>query len=454
VKPTTAVSVAYVTAIFMTALDTQIVNVALPTLGRAFGASIAGVQWTVIAYLLALAVVIPASGWIGDRFGPKRTFLFAIGIFTLASALCGAAQSLGELIAARALQGVGGGLLTPIGTAMLYRAYPPERRARVTRTLLAPILLAPASAPLIGGLLTQTLSWRWVFFVNVPVGLVTFVFSAAYLVEHREWTAGRLDVPGLVLSGAGLSMLIYAISEGSVKGWGSPVILASGIAGLVSLAVFTRLELRRADPLLRLGLLRDRLFRATNIVIDLSTAAFLGTLYLTPIFLQEVHGQTPIGSGSTTFVEAIGVWVASQTLGRLYPRLGPRVMATFGGIGAAAVLASFLLIDGDTNLWIIRGLMFLLGGFNTCSFLSVQSSMFTTISRADTSHASVIFTAQRQASVAASVAILTTIVAGIDDPQIRGFHAAYLAAAVMAALGALAAASLIRTADARATMVR
>src|ERR1700729_4162370 len=239
-SPQRAIAVAYVAAIFMTAIDMQIVNVALPTLSRTFDASLSHVQWTVIAYLLTLAVVIPASGWIGDRFGTKRTFVFALALFTLASALCGLAQSLPELIAARALQGVGGGLLTPTGTSMLYRAYAPEQRARVARTLILPILIGPGAAPILGGVLTQTLSWRWVFLINVPVGIVMCAFTYFFVAEHRPSPAGRLDVWGLVLSGLGLSLVLYAISEGSVLGWGSPAILGAGIGGIVLLCLFVR----------------------------------------------------------------------------------------------------------------------------------------------------------------------------------------------------------------------
>ena len=168
----------------------HIVNVALPTLSEAFGVPLTDVQWTVIAYLLTLAIVIPASGWIGDRIGTKRTFVFALALFTLASALCGPAQSLPELIAARALQGVGGGLLTPTGTSMLYRAYPPEQRARVARTLILPILIGPGAAPILGGVLTQTLSWRWVFLINVPFGIVMCVFAYLFVAEHDRRPAG------------------------------------------------------------------------------------------------------------------------------------------------------------------------------------------------------------------------------------------------------------------------
>jgi EmrB/QacA subfamily drug resistance transporter len=451
-QPTTAVAVAYVTGIFMTAMDMHIVNVALPTLQRDFDAPLSAVQWTVTAYLLSLAILIPASGWIGDRIGTKRTFLFALATFTLASALCGLAGNLGELIGARVLQGVGGGMLTPSGTAMLYRAYPPEKRAKVTRTLIIPILLAPGTAPILGGVLTQELSWRWVFFVNLPVGVITLVFAARYLVEDRPAPSGRLDIRGLLLSGVGLASLLYAVSEGAVEGWGSPQIVITAVVGVTAIWAFAAITLRQSDPLLRLRLLHDRLFRATNIVIALASGAFLGSLYLAPIFLQEVLHQSPIGSGTTTFLEAVGVCAASQTVGRLYPRLGPRVMAGVGGVCMAVSLSAFVLIDSHTSLWLIRLLMFIIGACNSATFLSVQASMFTTISRADTGHASAIYNSQRQAAIAISIALLTTIVSSVGSPLLTAFHAAFLAAAGMALLGAVCAVTLISTEDARATM--
>ncbi len=431
----------------------QIVNVALPTLRRTFHAPLSAVQWTVIAYLLTLAVLIPASGWIGDRIGTKRTFLFALATFTVASALCGAADSLPELIAARALQGVGGGMLTPSGTSMLYRAYAPGQRARLSRTLILPILIGPGVAPILGGVLTQALSWRWVFLVNVPVGVVMLGFVHLFVPEHREAAGARLDVAGLLLSGAGLSALLYAISEGSVIGWGAPAILVSGLGGIGLLWLFVRGALRKPDPILRLGLLRDPLLRATNITFVLTTGVFLGSLYLTPIFLQEVMHQSPIGSGTTTFAEAIGVGVGAQTLGRLYPRLGPRVMTGFGAIGLTVYMALFLLVDPSTNLWLVRALMFFGGVGNSGTFLSMQTSMFTNISSADTGHASAIYNTQRQSSIALNIAILTTIVAGVGGDGLAAFHAAYLAGAGLAAVGAVCAWTLISTDAARPTMV-
>ncbi len=450
---TTAVSVAYVAAMFMTAIDMHIVNVALPTLGRDFGEPLTSVQWTVIAYLLTLAVVIPASGWLGDRIGNKRTFVAALGVFTAASALCGLAANLPELIAARALQGIGGGMLTPMGVAMLYRTFPPERRAAVARTLIVPVLIGPGIAPVLGGLFTEYVSWRWVFFVNVPFGVAMLAFSQLYLTEDRPAPGGRLDLRGLILSGAGLSLLMYAVSEGSAVGWGSPLIVGTGLAGIACLVTFARGCTRSADPLLKLTLLGDRLFRATNIVVGLSLGSFLGSLYLTPIFLQVVMGQSPIDSGLTTFVEALGVAIAAQTLGRLYPRLGPRVLAGGAGLGMAIVLGSLALAGPGTSLWAVRGAMFLAGVCNGGNMMAIQSAMFTNISRADTGHASAIYNTQRQASIAIAIAILTTIVAAVGG-TVAGFHAAYLADAAIALLGSVAAWSLVRTEDARATMTR
>ncbi len=175
------VAVVYVSAMLMSSLDSTIVNVALATLGREFNVTPASIEAVVIGYLVSLAAFIPASGWLGDRFGTKRIFLVALGLFTAASALCGLAQSLNQLIAFRVLQGAGGGLLTPVGMAMLYRAFPPEERVRVSRILMFALILGPASGPILGGLLIERLSWRWVFYVNIPVGLAALAFGFLFL---------------------------------------------------------------------------------------------------------------------------------------------------------------------------------------------------------------------------------------------------------------------------------
>lgn len=448
-----ATAIAYVTSMFVGAMDIAIINVALPTLSRVFHASDASVQWTVIAYVLSLAIWIPASGRIADRIGTKRAFLIALAVFTLASALCGQARNLPELIAARALQGAGGGMLMPTGTSMLWRAYPPAQRARLGRLLILPILVAPAAAPVVGGLLVDHLSWRWIFYLNLPFGAIGLLLGALYLVEYREGAPGKFDVAGFVLSGGGLSLILYAISEGALLGWTAPSVIAAAAAGLVALAVFVRLELRRTFPILRVALLRHRLFRATNVTSAFSTAAFLGILYLTPIFLQEARGQSAVSSGLTTFVEAIGVVVATQTLGRLYSHIGPRAMCTAGLVLLTAVIGSMTTIGAQTSIWVIQAMMFMAGAANSMVFLPVQTSMFTGIAATDTGDASAIFNAGRQTSLALGVAILSTVVASVGGSSFAAFHTAYLAAALIALTGSVCAFVMIRDGDARATMV-
>src|SRR5689334_11476194 len=190
----------------MDLLDTTIINVALPTLGRKFDAGTTTLEWVVTGYLLSLAVWIPTSGWVGDRFGTKKTFMFALAMFTLGSALCGLAQSIEQLIAFRILQGVGGGMLTPVGMAMLFRAFPPQERASASAILAVPTLIAPMLGPILGGWLVDGPGWRWIFYINLPVGVAGFLAAALLLREHREERPGRFDPWGFLLSGGGLAL--------------------------------------------------------------------------------------------------------------------------------------------------------------------------------------------------------------------------------------------------------
>ena len=329
-KPEYAIAVVYVAAMFISILDTTVVNVALPTLSREFNVGTASIDWVITGYLLSLAVWIPASGWIGDRIGTKRTFLFALAMFTAASALCGLATSLGELIAFRILQGVGGGMLTPVGFAMLMRAFPPARRAQASKILILPTAVAPALGPIVGGLLVDWLSWRWVFYINLPIGIAAFAFGAVMLREHKEPRVGGFDVPGFVLSGSSLALILYALSQGPSKGWSSPLAWGTGLVGLAAFAALIVVELRRTAPMLQLRLVANRLFRSTMLTSTFSTGAFLGLLFVMPLFLQQVRGVSALQSGLTTFPEALGVLAASQIVGRLYPTVGPRRLMASG----------------------------------------------------------------------------------------------------------------------------
>ncbi|HEU0004036.1 MAG TPA: DHA2 family efflux MFS transporter permease subunit, partial [Ktedonobacteraceae bacterium] len=358
-NPKVSVSIVFVAAMFMSIMDATIVNVALPALSRQFNATGTSIGAVVVGYLVSLAIIIPASGWLGDRIGTKRVFLCALAVFTCASALCGLATSLPMLIGFRILQGMGGGAMTPVGTAILYRTFPPEERVQVSRILNIPTVFAPATGPVIGGLLIVKLSWHWVFFVNVPIGIAAFVFGLLYLQEYHRDTAGAFDLAGFLLGGFGLALAMYALSEGPSYGWTSAGILGSGIAGLVALALFVFVELRSTHPILNLRLLRNRSFRTCNMVSFFSSAGFLSLLYAGPLFLQEARGVSALTSGLTTFPEAIGVLIATQIVTRLYPSVGPRRLVVGGLMSVSVFMALMCLIGQDTSLWLMRAFMFL-----------------------------------------------------------------------------------------------
>ena len=456
-----------VAAIFVTGLfmDTTIINVAIPSLVKDLHTTASTVEWVVLGYLLSLAVWIPASGWVGDRIGTKKTFLFALFAFTAASALCGVSQSVGQLIAFRILQGVGGGMLTPVGTAMLFRAFPPAERAKASAVLLVPAVLAPALGPVIGGWLVTDVSWRLIFFVNLPVGVAGFIFGALFLKEHKEPTAGRFDLPGFVLSGGGLALSLYALSQGPSAGWGSASVLWPGIVGVAMFVALVIVELRTDQPMLDLRLFGERMFRNANIVMILAVAGLIGVLFLLPQFLQDLRGLSALQSGLTTFPQAIGMMIAIRFVAKLYPKVGPRRIVIVGLLAVAATTSCFLFVDLHTSLWLIRAIMLLRGVAMSAAFIPMQAATYTNISRADTGRASALYSTQRQVGAAFGVAILATVWisrtkslvgrasgnSAMIAAKVAGFHDAFLAAALFALIAA-GAALMIRDSDAAASL--
>ena len=456
-----AVGVVFVAAMFMSIMDATIVNVALPTIGRDFNVSATSVDLISIGFLVSLAVFIPASGWLGDRFGGKRVLLAAIAVFTAASALCGLASSLDELVAFRILQGAGGGMLAPVGMAMLYRAFPPKERIKAAAILTVPTTFAPALGPVLGGLLVTEASWRWVFYVNLPLGAAAFTFGLLFLQSEKQERPGRFDLAGFLLSGLGLGSLMYGVSEGPNLGWHKPDVLAAIAAGVVLLAAMVVVELRSPAPMVDLRLLSNRLFRSGNGVMVLASIAFLGTLYAISLYYQDGRGLSALGSGLSTFPEALGVMGGAQLASRwLYPRLGPRRHITIGLTGTAASIGLLALLGPGTSLWWARLLMLTLGLAMAQVFVPVQAASFATITPAATGRAATMFNAVRQLGGAIGVAVLTTVIvsvhpvhvaAGHPVPNLAAYQAAFLVAAAIALAGVAFSLS-IHDADAAATM--
>ncbi|MGI8690237.1 MAG: MDR family MFS transporter [Thermomicrobiales bacterium] len=465
------VAAAFIVGIFMDVLDATVVNVALPTLGREFHVGNSTLEWVVTGYLLSLAIWIPASGWIGDRFGTRKTFLFALAIFTFGSALCGIAWNIESLIAFRLLQGVGGGMLTPVGTAMLFRAFPPAERARASAVMGVPIVIAPALGPVLGGWLVDTVGWRWIFFINLPIGILGFLFTFVAIREHREERAGRFDLWGFALSGAGLALVLYALARGPNDGWSAANVLVAGVTGIACVVALIRVELRRKEPMLDLRLFRDRMFRNANLAGFMAIAGLIGLLFLLPLFLQQLRGLSALDSGLATFPQALGLIAVTPLVSRMYPHIGPRRLMVAGLVFSACTAALFLLVDLDTNLWWIRILMFVRGIGFPIVFIPMQTATFATIRPQDTGRASALFNAGRQVASSVGVAALATTLVSRTKARVAeavaatpgtqqatqhgallGFHDAFVASVILAVIGA-AFAFLIRDEDAASTMV-
>jgi EmrB/QacA subfamily drug resistance transporter len=471
------VAIVFVAGLFMDLLDTTIVNVALPTLGNEFNADNTTLEWIVTGYLLSLAVWIPTSGWLGDRFGTKKIFLLALFLFTLGSILCALSWSIGSMIAFRVIQGIGGGMLTPVGTAMLFRAFPPSERAKASSVLAIPVAIAPAVGPILGGTLVDYVSWHWIFLINVPIGILGFFFAAAVLKEHTEPTVGSFDLPGFILSGSGLPLLLFALTRAPHDGWTSNTVLLTGLGGIVLLIALVLVELRVAQPMLTLRLFGDRMFRNANIVYYMAMAGLVGVIFLLPLFLQQLRGLSAFQSGLTTFPQAIGLIVIARFASRIYPQVGPRRMLLVGMAGTAISTALFYFVGLETSQWWIRGIMFLRGIFFGIGLIPLQAATFSTISRRDSGNASSLFSTNRQVAGSIGVAILATVLtdrtkthmesvasaaqqagtapstAALRDAGLKGFHDAYLVGVILAVLGFLAA-FLIHDEDAAASMAQ
>ena len=437
----------YIMGLFMTIIDGTMVNVALPTMAKDFGVATTDIEWIAVGYLLSYAAVIPAAGWLGDRFGTKRVFVFALTAFTITSLMCGLSQTLDQLVAFRILQGIGAGLVTPIGAAMLYRAYPMEERAKAAIGVLSVAVIAPAIGPMLGGILVDAASWPWIFLINGPIGAVAILLSIIWLEETVQPDPGRLDLAGFVLSVVTVSTLLYTLSIGPEKGWLSAYTITFTLIGVTSLTALILIELRIPNPILTLRLFGDRLFRTINMSAALTYAGFFGMIFVLPLYLQSLRGYSAFESGLAQSPQAFGVFLVSNLLGRrLYRLVGPRRLMVVGTAATAAITCLFATVDLTTPLTTIAALAFARGLAVGMVFVSIQTAAYATTSMADTGRATSLFNTQRQVSYAVGVALAATVIAamlpdGIDAAstadQLSAYQAGFLAVGLVMAPAAI-----------------
>lgn len=455
------VAAVYVCAMILNSLDATIINVTLATLGREFGVEASEIEAVSIAYLVSLAVIMPASGWLSDRFGPKKVFLTALGIYAGTNLLAGFAQNLDQLVLARILQGLGGGLLVPVGMALLFRTFPPSERISVGRVLMFATILGPALGPVLGGVILQVASWPWTFFIKVPIASAALLYGWRYLEdEPTDTDAGRLDWLGFILSGIGLGATMYAVMEGPDRGWTSPQITIPGLAGITMLVLFVWHEMRVSSPLVDLRLMGNRLFFGTMRVSMFATAGFLGTLFLVPLFLQDVRGETPLASGLATMPEAIGVVISTQLVARIYPKIGPSRLMSGSLLIVAVAIFGLSRINLETPLWVVGIWMFVIGAGMAGIFLPNQAASMATIPRPKLSGASMLYSVQRQIAGAMGVAILSTVlsIVGVykvtaegNEANLGAWQTAFMVAAGLSLIGSFMG-RLVPDEDAAETM--
>ena len=455
------VAVVYIAALFLQIMDATIVNVAIPTLAETFDVTSSQMDWTVLAFTTALGVMTASAGWFSDRFGAKRVFLVSLLGFVVTSAMCGAAQNLEQLVLGRALQGAFAGTITPVGSTLLFNAFPISERSIASRKVVTVAVIAPAVGPVAGGAILEVASWRWIFFVNVPVGLIALVLGWRWLREDEDVEVGRFDITGFVLLATGFSLALYGLSRGGEQGWGSAPILVSLVAGVALLGLLVVFERRATDPLLDLSLVRDRIFRTSNIVALPTYAGFLSLIFLLALYLQDEGGRSALQSGLATFPQPLGVLLMTQIAGRfLYKQLGPRRLIMAGALTATAVGLGLAAQQPTADLWIFQLLMFGRGLAMGLVFVPLQAAVFAKMAPAQMSQATALYGTTRQLSPAIGVAIASTVLsAGLANTvvgstaRIGAYQQAMVISAVMFVL-ALVAATRLRDEDAAATMAR
>ncbi len=436
----------------MAALDATVVGIALPAIGRDFHAGVTSVQWVVDAYTLTLAGLLLLGGTLGDSFGRRRVFAIGVIWFALASLLCGLAPNAGTLIAARALQGVGGALLTPGSLAILQASFAPEDRSAAIGAWSGLGGVATAIGPFLGGWLIGAVSWRLVFFINLPIAVLVLAITVRHVPESMSpGPRPKLDVKGAAFVSLGLAGLTYGLIAASSDGWGSVSVLLSLILGVALLGLFILAEAREAQPMLPLGVFRSRQFSAANAVTFVVYAALGGLLFLVPTVLIVAKGYSPIEAGTSLLPVTFLMLVLSSRSGALASRIGPRLQMTVGPLVIAASLLLFTRI-ADHGGYVIAVLPAVVV-FGLGVAINVAPLTATAMSSAPAEHAGIASAVNNDVARAAgliAVAVLPAIAGITGDSYLHpavlahGFKTAAMIAALFCAAGGVLAFATIR----------
>jgi EmrB/QacA subfamily drug resistance transporter len=415
----------------MSILDTTVINVAIDRLALDFDASLTTIQWVVTGYTLALAAVIPVTGWAADRFGTKRIYIWSLVLFMAGSILSGLAWSAESLIAFRVLQGIGGGMIMPAVMTIMTQKAGPSRIGRVMGVLGVPMLVAPILGPILGGWLVDDVSWRWIFFINVPIGIVAIVLALIVLERDKPQPAHRLDWLGMALLCPGLTALIFGLAESSEGGFGATASWLPIVVGTALIATFFWHSWRSEEPLIDIRTFTHTRAGASAVMFMLFSIAFFGALLLVPLYYQSVRGATALESGLLLAPQGLGAMITMPLAGRLTDRYGPTKWPACGIPLLVIGLAPFALVTADTPYALLSGFGFVLGLGMGLSMMPTMTAAMQAVPPAAIARTSTAMNIIRQSGASIGTAILSVVL----STQIASHFAAAAADAPPGATG-------------------
>jgi EmrB/QacA subfamily drug resistance transporter len=414
----------------MSILDTTVVNVAIKTLASSFHTTLPTIQWVATGYTLALATVIPLSGWIADRFGTKRLYMSSIALFIIGSALSGISGSATEIIVFRVLQGLGGGMIMPAGMTILTKAAGPNRIGRVMAILGVPMMLAPILGPVLGGWLVSDVSWRWIFFINAPVGAIALIASYVVLKPDVGEPGERLDLVDLLLASPGLALLIYGLAESNPGGFGQAKVLIPMAVGVLLLVTFVRHALRSKQPLIDLRLFKDRVFTSSSVTLALMVISVFGSFLLLPYYLQEVRFESALNAGLLMIPQGIGSMLMMPVAGILSDRTGSGKISPVGLVIIGGSVLWLTGIGAYTPFWQLEIALFFNGLGMGLTMMPIFTGAIQTIKSAQAARASALLNIIQQAGASIGTAVLSVILASAIVSQLH-VHGAFNAGATI-----------------------
>ena len=433
--------------LFMIMLDNTVVNVALPSIRKDLGISISELEWVVNGYALTFGVLLLSGGKLADMLGRRRIFIVGLVIFTASSFFCGFATTASVLIGARVVQGVGAALMNPATLSIITATFPPRQRGTAIGIWAGVSAMALAFGPLVGGFITEHFDWSWIFYINVPIGILGIVAARLFIDESKDTTEQRLDLPGLVTSGLALFALTYGLIESNERGWGDPAVL--GLFGISAgfFVVFVLLEKHQRLPMLDLNLFRNRSFASANTVMLLIGLAMFGTFFFVSLFVQNVLGYSPIQAGATFLPMTLFIIFVAPIAGRLADKLGPRALMVPGLTLVTASLVLFSLQDESSTFWTLLPAL-LVGGLGMAMAMAPTTTAAMHAVPIDKAGVgSAVINSARQIGGSIGIALTGAIVAtqfnaSHPTPQdfVNGFQLGLRVAAGIAFLGVLVAA--------------